>query len=96
MSPLSIPGSPGIPNRECLRRADSAPTTIAVSENKYLTKIAKRTLLSDNALSILIPIMEDVLGWSPLRIRMYMEQQGFNLQEWEKVQTDTVTIVEAA
>ena len=70
--------------------------TIAVSENKYLTRIAKRTLLSDNALSILIPIMEDVLGWSPSRIRMYMEQQGFNLQEWEKVQTDTVTIVEAA
>ena len=70
--------------------------TIAVSENKYLTKIAKRTVLSDNALSILIPIMEDVLGWSPSRIRLYMEQQGFNLQEWEKVQTDTVTIVEAA
>ena len=69
--------------------------TIAVSENKYLTKIAKRTLLSDNALSILIPIMEDVLGWNPSRIRQYMEQQGFNLQEWEKVQTDTVTIVEA-
>ena len=40
--------------------------------------------------------MEDVLGWSTLRIRVYMEQQGFNLQEWEKVQTDTVTIVEAA
>jgi HAD superfamily phosphoserine phosphatase-like hydrolase len=70
--------------------------TIAVSENKYLTQIAKRTVLSDNALSILIPIMEDVLGWSSSRIRMYMEQRGFILQEWEKVQTDTVTIVEAA
>jgi HAD superfamily phosphoserine phosphatase-like hydrolase len=70
--------------------------TIAVSENKYLTRIAKRTVLSDNALSILIPIMEDVLGWSPPRIRTFMEQQGFILQEWEKVQTDTITIVEAA
>jgi HAD superfamily phosphoserine phosphatase-like hydrolase len=70
--------------------------TIAVSENKYLTKIAKRTLLSDNALSILIPIMEEVLGWAPSRIRTYMEQQGFILQEWEKVQTDTITLVEAA
>jgi HAD superfamily phosphoserine phosphatase-like hydrolase len=70
--------------------------TIAVSENKYLTQIAKRTVLSDNALSILIPIMEDVLGWNPSRIRTYMEQQGFILQEWEKVQTDTITIVEAA
>jgi HAD superfamily phosphoserine phosphatase-like hydrolase len=70
--------------------------TIAVSENKYLTQIAKRTVLSDNALSILIPIMEDVLGWSPAQIRAYMEQQGFIFQEWEKMQTDTVTIVEAA
>jgi hypothetical protein len=70
--------------------------TIAVSENKYLTQIAKRTVLSDNALSILVPIMEDVLGWSPAQIRAYMEQQGFIFQEWEKVQTDTVTIVEAA
>jgi HAD superfamily phosphoserine phosphatase-like hydrolase len=70
--------------------------TIAVSENKYLTQIAKRTVLSDNALSILIPIMEDVLGWSGSRIRLFMEQQGFILQEWEKVQTDTVTIIEAA
>jgi HAD superfamily phosphoserine phosphatase-like hydrolase len=70
--------------------------TIAVSENKYLTQIAKRTVLSDNALSILIPIMEDVLGWNPSRIRMYMEQQGFILQEWEKVQTDTVTLVGTA
>jgi predicted HAD superfamily phosphohydrolase len=70
--------------------------TIAVSENKYLTQIAKRTVLSDNSLSILIPIMEDVLGWSGPRIRLFMEQQGFILQEWEKVQTDTVTIIEAA
>jgi 2-hydroxy-3-keto-5-methylthiopentenyl-1-phosphate phosphatase len=70
--------------------------TIAVSENKYLTQIAKRTVLSENALSILIPIMEDILGWNASRIRMFMEQQGFILQEWEKVQTDTVTIVEAA
>lgn len=70
--------------------------TIAVSENKYLTKIAKRTVLSDNALSVLIPIMEDVLVWSASRIRIYMEQQGFILQEWEKVQTDTVMIAEAA
>jgi HAD superfamily phosphoserine phosphatase-like hydrolase len=70
--------------------------TIAVSENKYLTQIAKRTVLSDNALSILIPIMEEVLGWSSAEIRRYMEQQGFIFQEWEKMHTDTVTIVEAA
>ena len=37
--------------------------TIAVSENKYLAPIAKRSIISDNALAILIPILEDVAGW---------------------------------
>ena len=38
--------------------------TIAVSENKYITQIARRTILSDDALSVLIPILEDILGWN--------------------------------
>jgi hypothetical protein len=36
--------------------------TIAVSENRYLTQIAKRTVLSEDALSILVPIMDDIMG----------------------------------
>jgi hypothetical protein len=70
--------------------------TIAVSENKYLTQIAKRTVLSDDALSILIPIMEDILDWNAVQIRGLFERYGFILQDWEKVQTDTVNIVHAA
>src|ERR1700738_3703296 len=41
--------------------------TIAVSENKYITQIARRTILSDDALSVLIPILEDILGWESVR-----------------------------
>ena len=37
--------------------------TIAVSENRYLTQIAKRAILSEDALGVLVPIMEDILGW---------------------------------
>lgn len=70
--------------------------TIAVSENKYLTQIAKRTIISDDALSVLIPILEDIVGWNASKIRSFLEHHGFILQEWEKVQTDTVTIVKAA
>jgi 2-hydroxy-3-keto-5-methylthiopentenyl-1-phosphate phosphatase len=70
--------------------------TIAVSENKYLTQIAKRTVLSDDVLSILIPIMEDILDWNAVQIRGLFERYGFILQDWEKVQTDTVNIVHAA
>ena len=38
--------------------------TIAVSENKFLTPIARRTVLSDDALSVLVPILEDIAGMS--------------------------------
>src|SRR5947207_10210469 len=35
--------------------------TIAVSENKYLAQIAKRSVLSDDAVSVLVPILEDIV-----------------------------------
>jgi predicted HAD superfamily phosphohydrolase len=69
--------------------------TIAVSENKYITQIARRTILSDDALSVLVPIMEDILGWNPIRIRAFFEANGFVLREWDKVRTDSLTIAPA-
>ncbi len=35
---------------------------MAVSENKFITQIAARTVLSDDALSVLVPILEDIAG----------------------------------
>lgn len=67
--------------------------TIAVSENKYLAPIAKRSILSDNALAILIPILEEVVGWDSASIRAVFEQKGFLIQQWDKVQTDMLTII---
>ena len=67
--------------------------TIAVSENKYLAPIAKRSILSENALAILIPILEDVAGWDSMSIRSVFEAQGFLIQQWDKVQTDLLTII---
>jgi 2-hydroxy-3-keto-5-methylthiopentenyl-1-phosphate phosphatase len=66
--------------------------TIAVSENAYINQIARRTVLSDDALSVLVPVMEDVMGWNDRRIREFFESQGFALREWDKVQTDSLTI----
>jgi len=68
--------------------------TIAVSENKYLTPIAKRTLLSDNALSVLVPVLEEIAGWDSQKIRALFESHGLVLREWDKVRTDCVTICE--
>jgi predicted HAD superfamily phosphohydrolase len=66
--------------------------TIAVSENKYITQIARRTILSEDALSVLIPILEDVFNWDAARIRSFFESHGFALQEWDKVRTDTIVL----
>ncbi len=66
--------------------------TIAVSENKYINQIAQRTVLSEDALSVLVPVLETIAGWRPSRIREFFEANGFVLREWDKVQTDTLTI----
>lgn len=68
--------------------------TIAVSENKYLTPIARRTLLSDNALSVLVPMLEEIAEWDSQKIRTLFESHGLVLQDWDKVRTDCVTICE--
>jgi 2-hydroxy-3-keto-5-methylthiopentenyl-1-phosphate phosphatase len=64
--------------------------TIAVSEAKFLGRIAKRTVLSDSALSVLIPILEDILNWNSTQIRDLFESYGLALQEWDKTRTDWV------
>ncbi|HKC10434.1 MAG TPA: haloacid dehalogenase-like hydrolase, partial [Vicinamibacteria bacterium] len=66
--------------------------TIAVSEAKYITPIARRTILSDDALSVLVPILEEILGLPPAGVRSFFESQGLAIQEWDKVRTDWVTI----
>ncbi len=70
--------------------------TIAVSENKFLTPIARRTVLSDDALSVLVPILEDIAGLSSSRIRAVFASHGFVLQEWDKIRTDALTIRDSA
>jgi HAD superfamily phosphoserine phosphatase-like hydrolase len=70
--------------------------TIAVSENKYITQIARRTILSEDALSVLIPILEEIPGWNSTQIRALFDSHGFLLKEWDKVRTDSLIIATAA
>ena len=70
--------------------------TIAVSESKYLAPIARRSILSDDALSVMVPILEDIVGWEdPTRVRTLFESHGLQIQEWDKVRTDFLTIRES-
>jgi phosphoserine phosphatase len=66
--------------------------TIAVSENKQLARIARSTVLSDNAFSVMVPILDQVLGWNSGDIRSLFESNGLTLHEWEKARTDRVTV----
>ena len=68
--------------------------TIAVSETKHVARIARRTVLSDTALSVVVPVLEDILGWTPAQIRELFDAHRMTLQEWDKARTDWVTIRE--
>jgi HAD superfamily phosphoserine phosphatase-like hydrolase len=66
--------------------------TIAVSENRHLSCIAKRIVLSDNAFSILVPVLDQIAGRGPAEIRALFETYRLTLHEWEKARTDRVTV----
>ena len=70
--------------------------TVAVSEAKHIAQIAQRSVLSDDALSVLVPVLEDIVGWDSTRIRSLFESRGFLIQEWDKVRTDWLTFSEIA
>ncbi len=70
--------------------------TIAVSESKSIGRIAQRTVLSDNALSVLVPILEDILHWDSTRIRDLFAYYGLALQDWDKIRTDWLTFHESS
>ena len=70
--------------------------TIAVSDSRHLSRIARATVLSDNAFSILVPIFHQVLGMRTSEIRAVIESHGMVLHDWERARTDRVHIREAA
>ncbi len=66
--------------------------TIAVSENRHLARIARSTVLSDNAFSVVVPVLDQILGLRSAEIRILVESYGLTLHEWEKERTDRVTL----
>jgi len=66
--------------------------TIAVSETRLVTPIARRTILADDALSVLVPILEDVVGYDRAQVRAFFEGHGLVIREWDRVRTDRLSI----
>jgi 2-hydroxy-3-keto-5-methylthiopentenyl-1-phosphate phosphatase len=70
--------------------------TIAVSESRLVTQTAQRTVLSDNALAMLVPILEQIVRLDRPQIREFFESYGLLVQDWASVQTDWLTLRPAA
>jgi len=70
--------------------------TIAASEARHISQIARRTVISDDALSVLVPVLEEIGGYDAGRIRLLFEEHGFLIQEWDRVRTDWLTIADSA
>ncbi len=67
---------------------------IAVSTSPYLGHISKRTVLSDNALSILIPILEDIIGYPEQKIMDFFSKLGIPILEWNRARVEWVDLEE--
>jgi len=66
--------------------------TIAVSQARHITEIARRTVMSDDALAVFVPVLEEIVKFEPPQIRAWFERHGLVIQEWDRVRTDWVTI----
>ncbi|MBS4015613.1 MAG: HAD-IB family phosphatase [Candidatus Latescibacteria bacterium] len=66
--------------------------TIAVSPSPYLGHISKRTVLSDNALSVLAPILEFCLKYDQNQIKDFFTEIGHPIYKWNRAKTEWLTI----
>lgn len=66
--------------------------TISVSDKTSAAQIAKRTVLSDDALGVLVPILQEIVGWNSQKIRAFFNSAGFAVKDWDRVRTDWLTI----
>jgi len=87
-------GSSDLPVMMHINQSDGL--TIAVSEAKFIARVARRTVLSDSAMSVLVPVLEEILRWDSLKIRRFFAARGLTLREWDKMRTDMLTIEESA
>ena len=67
---------------------------IAVSASSYLGHIASRTVISDNALAVLIPILKDLMGYSDDEIREFYADLKIPISEWKRAKVEWVDLVD--
>lgn len=66
--------------------------TISVSLTPYMGHICRRAIVSENALPVLIPILEDILRYDEGQVRKFFEERHHTIQEWNKAKTEWVEL----
>ncbi len=66
--------------------------TITVSPAPYMGHICRRSVLSDNVLSVLVPILRDLLKYDQEKIRAFFEDRGHAILEWNRADTEWLDI----
>jgi len=65
---------------------------ITVSPSPYMGHICRRSVISENVLSILVPILEDLLKYDQEKVRAYFEGRGHPILEWNRTDTEWLDI----
>jgi hypothetical protein len=53
-------------------------------------------VLSASAMSVLVPVLEEVMNWNSAEIRRCFGSYGLTLLEWDRMRTDILTIQDSA
>lgn len=66
--------------------------TITVSPAPYMGHLCQRSVISDNALSILVPILQDILKFDEGKVRKFFEDRKHAILEWNRADTEWLDI----
>lgn len=66
--------------------------TITVSPAPYMGHICRRSVISDNVLSILVPILQDLLKYDEGKVRKFFEDRKHTILEWNRADTEWLDI----
>jgi len=68
--------------------------TIAVSENR-ISLNARRTVLSDDALSVLVPVLEEIGRLNAAQIPLLFSRRRIRVAGMDKVRTDSIMLADS-
>jgi len=66
--------------------------TITVSPAPYMGHICRRSVISDNVLSLLVPILQDLLKYDQGKVRKFFEERKHPILEWNRADTEWLDI----